>query len=305
MKIGILSRSPKIYSTARLVKEAEERGHEVTVVNPLKCYMNITGNHPDVYYKHKKVQEKLEFDAIVPRIGASATIYGAAVLRQFEVAGVYTVNGSVAITRSRDKLRSHQLLARKEVGIPITSYAHSGNVTRDLISSVGGAPLIVKVIESTQGKGVLLAETTKAAESLINAFLSLHADFLVQEFIKESSGADIRCFVIGDKVVAAMKRQGVEGEFKSNLHNGGSAEMVKISPTERAVAVKAAKVLGLKVSGVDIVRSNRGPLVLEVNSSPGLEGIEKTTGKNVAANIIEFIEKDINRTTRTQIFMKG
>ena len=207
MKIGILSRSSKIYSTNKLVEAAEKRGHDVMVVNPLKCYMNITGNHPDVYFKPNNEQQKLEFDAVIPRIGASATIYGSAILRQFEVAGVYAVNGSVAITRSRDKLRAHQLLARKNVGIPITSYAHSGNATEDLISFVGGAPLIVKVTESTQGKGVLLAETTKAAESLINAFLSLHADFLVQEFIAESAGADIRCFVIGDKVVAAMKRQ--------------------------------------------------------------------------------------------------
>jgi ribosomal protein S6--L-glutamate ligase len=305
MKIGILSRSSKIYSTQRLVEAAEKRGHEVVVVNPLKCYMNITASNPDVYYKSKKIQKKLEFDAIIPRIGASATSYGAAVLRQFEVAGVYTVNGSVAITRSRDKLRAHQLLARKDVGIPITSYAHSGNATEDLISSVGGAPLIVKVTQSTQGKGVLLAETKKAAESLINAFLSLEANFLVQEFIKESSGADIRCFVIGDRVVAAMKRQGAEGEYRSNLHNGGSAEMVRITPAERAVAVKAAKVLGLKISGVDLVRSNRGPLVLEVNSSPGMEGIERATGKDVAGSIIEFIEKDINKTSRSKIFMKG
>ncbi len=232
-------------------------------------------------------------------------MYASAVLRQFEVAGVYTLNGSVAITRSRDKLRAHQLLARKRVGIPVTSYAHSGNATTNLIKSVGGAPLIVKVINSTQGKGVLLAETTKAAESLIGAFLDLHADFLVQEFIAESAGSDIRCFVIGDKVVAAMKRQGAEGEFRSNLHNGGNAEMVKITPSERAMAVKAAKVLGLNVAGVDLIRSNRGPLVLEVNSSPGLEGIEKTTGKNVANSIIEYIEKDIIKKSKTKIFMKG
>jgi ribosomal protein S6--L-glutamate ligase len=305
MKIGILSRSSEIYSTSRLIEAAEERGHEVKVVNPLKCYMNITDNLPDVYFKTKNKSLKLEFDAVIPRIGASTTIYGAAVLRQFEVAGVYALNGSVAITRSRDKLRAHQLLARKKVGIPITSYAHSGNATKDLIASVGGAPLIVKVLESTQGKGVLLAETQKAAESLISAFLSLHADFLVQEFVKEAGGADIRCFVIGDKVVAAMKRQGVEGEFRSNLHNGGSASMVKITPDERALAVKAIKVLGLKVGGVDLVRSDRGPLILEVNSSPGLEGIEAVTGKNVAGSIIEFIEKDINRRSKTQIFMKG
>jgi len=305
MRIGILSRSTKIYSTAKLIEAAEDRGHEVTVVNPLKCYMNITSTNPDVHYKTSTIQKKLEFDAVIPRIGASVTIYGSAVLRQFEIAGIYVLNGSVSITRSRDKLRAHQLLARKNVGIPVTSYAHSANATKDLIASVGGAPLIVKVTESTQGKGVLLAETTKAAESLIGAFLDLHADFLVQEFIAESAGSDLRCFVIGDKVVAAMKRQGPEGDFRSNLHRGGSAEMVKIRPEERAMAVCAAKVLGLKVAGVDLVRSNRGPLVLEVNSSPGLKGIERATGKNVANNIIEFIEKDINKRTQTQIFRKG
>lgn len=305
MRIGILSRSTKIYSTTKLVEAAEARGHEVMVVNPLKCYMNITSTHPDVHYKTKEIQKKLEFDAIIPRIGASVTIYASAVLRQFEVAGVYVLNGSVAITRSRDKLRAHQLLARKHVGIPITSYAHSGNATKDLIKSVGGAPLIVKITESTQGKGVLLAETTKAAESLIGAFLDLHADFLIQEFIAESAGTDIRCFVIGEKVIAAMKRQGPEGDFRSNLHNGGSAEMVKITPAERAIAVQAVKVLGLKVAGVDLIRSNRGPLVLEVNSSPGLEGIEQTTGKNVADSIIEYIEKDILKSSKTQIYMKG
>ena len=305
MRIGILSRNATNYSTTKLVKAAQERGHEVTVVNPLKCYMNITATTPDVHYKHKEIQKKLEFDALIPRIGASVTMYASAVLRQFEVAGIYTLNGSVAITRSRDKLRAHQLLARKRVGVPVTSYAHSGNATTNLIKSVGGAPLIVKVINSTQGKGVLLAETTKAAESLIGAFLDLHADFLVQEFIAESAGSDIRCFVIGDKVVAAMKRQGAEGEFRSNLHNGDNAEMVKITPSERAMAVKAAKVLGLNIAGVDLIRSNRGPLVLEVNSSPGLEGIEKTTGKNVANSIIEYIEKDIIKKSKTKIFMKG
>lgn len=305
MRIGILSRSSQIYSTARLVEAAEARGHEVTVVNPLKCYMNITATCPNVHYKTKDVQQKLEFDAIIPRIGASVTMYASAVLRQFEVAGVYVLNGSVSITRSRDKLRAHQLLARKHVGIPITSYAHSGKATDDLIESVGGVPLIVKVLESTQGKGVLLAETKKAAESLIGAFLGLHVNFLIQEFIAESSGSDVRCFVIGDKVVAAMKRQGAEGDFRSNLHSGGSAEMVKILPEERAMAVQAAKVLGLKVAGVDLVRSNRGPLVLEVNSSPGLEGIERTTKKDVANSIIEYIEKDILKKPKNIIFFKG
>ena len=305
MRIGILSRNKNIYSTRRLIEAAENRGHKVTVVNPLKCFMNITSNKPDVHYKTKIVTTLLEFDSVIPRIGASVTTFGTAVLRQFEVAGVYVVNGSVAIMRSRDKLRAHQLLARRDVGIPNTSYASSGNVTKELIKSVGGAPLIVKVTESTQGKGVLLAETQKAAESLINAFLDLNANFLVQEFIQESAGSDIRCFVIGDKVVASMKRQGAEGEFRSNLHAGGTANAVKITPKERTMAVKAAKVLGLGVAGVDIIRSNRGPLVLEVNSSPGLRGIEAATKVNVADAIIKFIEKFTSKQLKHQIFMKG
>lgn len=293
MRIGILSRNSKCYSTRRLVEAAITRGHEPKVVNALKCYMNITANKPVIHFKNNQIHQKLEFDAIIPRIGAGITNYGTAVLRQFEVAGTYVANGSVAISRSRDKLRSHQLLARKGVGMPKTSYAHSSNSTQDLIKFVGGAPLIVKVLQSTHGTGVLLAETDKAAESLINAFLSLHADFLVQEFIKEAGGADIRCFVIGDKVVAAMKRQALEGEFRSNLHRGATAQAIKLKPEERAIAVMAAKVLGLKIAGVDIVTSSRGPLVLEVNSSPGLQGIEKATKKDVAGAIIDFIAKDL------------
>jgi ribosomal protein S6--L-glutamate ligase len=291
MKLGILSRSKKIYSTRRLIEAAEKRGHDVKVVNVLKCYMNITANNPDIYYKTNLEKCKLDFDAVIPRIGAKVTFYGTAVLRQFEVSGVWPLNGSIAISRSRDKLRAHQLLARKNIAMPVTGYAHSANATEDLIKFVGGAPLIVKVLTGTQGKGVLLAETNKAAESLINAFLNLQADFLVQEFIREADGADIRCFVIGDKVFAAMKRQSAEGDFRSNLHIGGKAEPVKLRPEERAVAVKAAKSLGLNVAGVDIVRSSQGPLVLEVNSSPGLEGIEKITGKDIASAIIEYIEK--------------
>ena len=302
MKLGILSRSKKIYSTRRLVEAAQKRGHEVKVVDVLKCYVNITSNNPHIYYKNDFEKSKLEFDAVIPRIGSKVTSYGAAVLRQFEVSGVYSLNGSVAITRSRDKLRAHQLLARKNIAMPITSYAHSANATEDLIKFVGGAPLIVKVLSGTQGRGVLLAETNKAAESLINAFLNLEADFLVQEFIKEAGGSDIRCFVIGDKVFAAMKRQSADGDFRSNLHSGGSAEPVKLRPEERAVAVKAAKSLGLDVAGVDIVRSSHGPLVLEVNSSPGLEGIEKVTGKDIATAIIEHIEKfAINRFKEKKI----
>lgn len=292
MKIGILSRNAKLYSTQRLVEAAQSRGHEVRVVDVLRCYMNITSSKPEVYYKRKGEKEILSFDAVIPRIGASITNYGAAVLRQFEVGNVYSINESVAITRSRDKLRAHQLLARKHVGMPITGYANQADATEDLISFVGGAPLIVKVLSSTQGKGVLLAETNKAAESLINAFRDLETEFLVQEFIKDAGGSDIRCFVIGDKVIAAMQRVAKEGEFRSNLHMGGTARVIKLTPEERAIAVKAAKVMGLDLAGVDIIRSGHGPLVLEVNSSPGLEGIEKATGKDVAGAIIEYIEKD-------------
>lgn len=292
MRIGILSRNKNLYSTKRLVEAAVERGHEVKVVDVLKCYMNVTANSRTVYYKVSDTREQLEFDAVIPRIGASVTAYGTAVLRQFEVGGVYSVNESVAISRSRDKLRAHQLLARKGVAMPVTSYAHAANATEDLINFVGGAPLIVKIMQSTHGAGVVLAETNKAAESVINAFRNLNADFLVQEFIKEAGGADIRCFVVGDKVIAAMQRQAKDGEFRSNLHMGGSARVVKLTPAERALAVQAAKVIGLDVAGVDIIRSAHGALVLEVNSSPGLEGIERATNKNVAGAIIEYIEKD-------------
>lgn len=293
MKIGILSRNRKLYSTKRLVEAAEARGHETRVVDVLKCYMNITANDPSVYYQsHADSHEELLFDAVIPRIGASITTYGCAVLRQFEVAHVYSINESIAITRSRDKLRAHQLLARKGIGQPVTSYAHSAKATNKLIESVGGAPLIVKLTQSTQGNGVLLAETRKAAEALINAFRGIGSDFLVQEFIKEAGGSDIRCFVVGDKVIAAMQRKAAKGEYRSNLHRGGSAEVIKLTAAERRLAINAAKVMGLDLAGVDILRSAHGPLVIEVNSSPGLEGIENATGIDVAGKIIEFIEKD-------------
>lgn len=288
MKIGILSRDPKLYSTRRLVEAAESRGHEVQVVDVLRCYMNITANQPSVHYR----KQVLKFDAIIPRIGASVTSYGTAVLRQFEVGGVYSLNESIAISRSRDKLRAHQLLARKGVGMPITGYAHSADATDELIEFVGGAPLIVKLMESTHGKGIVLAETEKAAEGVINAFRGLNANFLVQEYIKESKGSDIRCFVVGERVVAAMQRTAKEGDFRSNLHRGGTASTVKLKPEERALALKAAKVMGLDVAGVDLIRSAHGPLVLEVNSSPGLQGIERVTGKDVADIIIEHAEKN-------------
>jgi len=288
MKIGILSRGPKLYSTQRLVEAAKERGHEIEVINPLKCFMNITSNNPSVHYRERVLND---FDAVIPRIGASVTFYGTAVLRQFEMAGVFAANESVAITRSRDKLRCLQLLAKKGIGMPVTGFAHSTKMTSDLIASVGGAPLVIKMLEGTQGKGVVLAETQKAAESVIEAFRELNAFFLVQEFIKESGGRDIRCLVIDDKVVACMMRVGAKGEFRSNLHRGGTAETVRITPEERSTAVRAARAMGLNIAGVDLLRSNHGPLVMEVNSSPGLEGIEKATNKDIAGAIIEFIER--------------
>lgn len=297
MKIGILSRNTKLYSTMRLVEEAKARGHEVRVVDHLRCYMNITSMNPSVQYRG----ERLDFDAVIPRIGASVTFYGTAVLRQFEMMGVYPLNESVAISRSRDKLRSLQLLARKGIGLPVTGFARYPDDTEDLIKLVGGAPLVVKLIEGTQGIGVVLAETQQAAESVIEAFHGLNANILVQEFIREAGGSDIRCFVVGGKVVAAMKRQGKAGEFRSNIHRGGTAELVKISSAERQTAVQAAKIMGLNMAGVDILRSNHGPVVMEVNSSPGLQGIETATGKNIAGMIIEFIEANAKAgNTRTK-----
>ena len=298
MKIGILTRGPELYSTKRLLEAAEQHGHEVVLINPLFCYMDITSNRPSMHYRGKTLDG---FDAVIPRIGASITFYGTAVVRQFEMMGVYSVNESVAISRSRDKLRSLQLLARKGVGLPVTSFAHSTKSTEDLIAMVGGPPLIVKLLEGTQGKGVVLAETQKAAESTIEAFRSLKAHFLVQEFIKEAGGADFRCFVVGDRVVASMRRQGKEGEFRSNIHRGGSAAAVKITPEERQAAVRAVSIMGLSVAGVDLLRSNHGPLVMEVNSSPGLEGIERATGLDIAGKIITFIEKNARpHRTRTR-----
>lgn len=288
MKIGILSLNPKLYSTRRLAEAVSERGHEVKVIDTLRCYMTIASQRPTIHYKG---EELTGFDAVIPRIGASITFYGTAVVRQFEMMGVYSVNESVAISRSRDKLRSLQLLARKGIGLPVTGFAHSTRYTEDLISLVGGAPLVVKLLEGTQGIGVVLTETPKAAQSVIEAFRGLKAQILVQEFIKEAGGADIRCFVIGDKVVAAMKRQGAEGEFRSNLHRGGKASVVRLTPEERSTAVRSARIMGLNVAGVDILRSNHGPVVMEVNSSPGLEGVETATGKDIAGQIIQFIEK--------------
>lgn len=293
MKIAILSRNPKLYSTRRLVEAAEARGHEVRVLDVLRCYMNITSRRPTIHYKGEVLNG---FDAVIPRIGASVTFYGTAVLRQFEMMGVMPLNESVAISRSRDKLRSLQLLAREGVGLPVTGFAHKPDDVEDLMKMVGGAPAVIKLLEGTQGIGVVLAETQKAAESVIEAFMGLKANILVQEFIKEAGGADIRCLVVGGKVVAAMKRQGKEGEFRSNLHRGGSAALTRLTPEERATATRAAKIMGLNVAGVDILRSNHGPVVMEVNSSPGLEGIEAATQKDVAGMFIEFIEKTLAAT---------
>jgi len=286
-KIAILSRGPRLYSTRRLKEAAQARGHEVHVIDYLRCYMDITSHKPKVIYKGKPLEG---YDAVIPRIGATYTFYGTAVVRQFEMMGVFPVNESVAISRSRDKLRSMQLLSRKGIGLPVTAFAHSTKDVKGIIDTVNGAPLVIKLLEGTQGIGVVLAETSKAAESVIEAFRGLNANILVQEFIKEAGGMDIRCFVVGGKVIAAMSRQGAEGEFRSNLHRGGSASKIKITPEERSTAVRSAKAMGLNVAGVDLLRSNHGPVVMEVNSSPGLEGIETASLKDVAGTIIKFIE---------------
>ena len=296
MKIAILSRKKSYYSTRRLMEAAEQRGHEAQVIDTLRCYMNVASHRPEIHFDGMPLKG---FDAVIPRIGASITFYGTAVLRQFEMMGVYPLNESVAISRSRDKLRSLQLLSRKGIGLPVTGYANNPDDVQDLIKMVGGAPLVIKLLEGTQGIGVVLAETQKAAESVIEAFMGLDANILVQEYIKEAGGADIRCLIVGEKVVAAMKRQAQEGEFRSNLHRGGSASLIRITPEERSTAVRAAKIMGLNVAGVDLLRSDHGPVVMEVNSSPGLEGIESATGKDIAGLIIDFIERNArpNRTT--------
>jgi len=298
MKIAILSRNENLYSTRRLKEVGDARGHDVDIVDTLHCYMDVTRSRPAVRYAGKQLPY---YDAVIPRIGASITFYGTAVVRQFEMMGTFCVNESVAISRSRDKLRSLQLLSRKDIGLPRTGFASKPDDIPDLIKNVGGAPLVVKLLEGTQGIGVVLADTNKTAEAIIEAFMGLKANILVQEFIEEAGGADIRCFVVGNKVVAAMKRQGAEGEFRSNLHRGGSAQLIRLSKDERATAVNAAKVMGLNLCGVDILQSKNGPVVMEVNSSPGLEGIEKATQKDVAGMIYDFIETNAKpNKTRTR-----
>lgn len=289
MKIAILATNAELYSHKRLIEAGLEAGHEIDFINLLSCYMNIATSNPKVHYRGGKVLPI--YDAVIPRIGASNTFYGTAVLRHMETMGIYTVNESIAISRARDKFRSLQLLARKGIPLPLTCFAQSPDDTQDLIAVVGGAPLVIKLLEGTQGIGVVLADSHQSAVSIINAFKKMKVNILVQEYIQESRGTDIRCFVVGDKVVAAIKRQAQDGEFRANVHQGANAYKIKLSPQERTIAVAAAKTMGLKVAGVDLVRSKHGPLVLEINSSPGLEAVEKTTQINIASKIIEYIEK--------------
>ena len=291
MKIAILSRKHSLYSTNRLAEAARERGHSADVIDTLRCYMNISSSEPNVHYKGEVLKT---YDAVIPRIGASITFYGAAVIRQLEMMGVFCVNDSVAITRARDKLRSLQILSKKGIGMPITGFAHSMAEIEDLIRMVGGPPLVIKFLEGTQGIGVILVETTNAARSVLEAFLGLKVNIMVQEFIRESNGSDLRCFVVGGKVVAAMQRKAQSAdEFRSNLHRGGAAIPIELTDEERKMAVRAAHIIGLNVAGIDLIRSNRGPLIMEVNASPGIEGIEKSTGIDVAGEIIKFIEENM------------
>lgn len=301
MKIAMLAVNPNLYSHKRLVEAAEARGHSIDILNTKRLVINIAMGNPAVYLNGERLPH---YDAVIPRIGASITFYGLAVLRQFEVMGVYPLNESVAIGRSRDKLRSLQLLARRGIGLPVTMFANDAKHVDQIIESVGGAPVVIKLLEGTQGVGVVLAETAKSAKSVIEAFSGAKVDILIQEFIKEAGGSDIRCFVVGEKVIASMKRQGVEGDFRSNLHRGGRATHVRISPQERLAAVGAAKAMGLNVCGVDMLRSNHGPVIMEINSSPGLEGIEKASGVDVAGHIIQFLEEQA-KTGRTKTRAKG
>ncbi|MGH1361468.1 MAG: 30S ribosomal protein S6--L-glutamate ligase [Burkholderiaceae bacterium] len=298
MKIAMLARNANLYTHQRLKDVAEQRGHELQIINTLRCYMNIASRRPEIYYNGERLAG---FDAVIPRIGASITFYGLAVLRQFEMAGIYPLNESVAIGRSRDKLRSMQLLARDGVGLPVTTFAHDAKMTDEVLATAGEAPLVIKLLEGTQGIGVVLADTHRSAKSVVEAFRGANVNIMVQEFIKEAGGTDIRSIVVGGKVVASMKRTGAPGEFRSNLHRGGTAEAIRISSAERATAVRAAKTMGLNFCGVDMLRSSHGPVVMEVNSSPGLEGVEAATGQDLATVVIEFLEKNVKpNKTRTR-----
>ncbi len=301
MKIAMLARNPNLYSHKRLVEAAEQRGHELQILNTTRCNVNIASHRPTISYEGKTLPK---FDAVIPRIGASITNYGLAVLRQFEMSGTWPLNESVAIGRSRDKLRSMQILAKYGLGLPLTAYANDPKAAEEIIKAVNGPPVVIKLLEGTQGIGVVLAETMSSAKSVIEAFRGANVNILVQEFIKEAGGTDIRALVVGGKVVAAMKRTGAADDFRSNLHRGGSAEVIKITPAERSTAVSAARRMGLNVCGVDMLRSNHGPVIMEVNSSPGLEGIETATGKDVAGMIIQFIETNA-RAGKTKTKGKG
>lgn len=288
MKLAILSRNNRLYSTRRLVEAAREQGHSVRVLDPLRCYMRIACDGFQMHYKGREISG---YDAVIPRIGASVTRYGTAVLRQFELMGSYSPNPSDAILRARDKLRSHQLLASQGIGLPATVFGDNPDDTVDLLSMLGPPPHVIKLNEGTQGAGVMLTEKPSASRSVIEALRGLYAHFLVQEFIEEAEGADLRCFVVGGRVVASMKRQAPDGDFRSNLHRGGTAVAAKASTAEQHTAVRAAQVLGLGIAGVDLIRSHRGPLVLEVNASPGLEGIEAAAGVDIAGEIVAYVAK--------------
>ena len=292
MKLAILSRNTKLYSTRRLVEAARQHGHSVRVLDPLRCYMRIASDGFEMHYKGREISG---YHAVIPRVGASITRYGSAVLRQFELMGTYSPNSSDAILRARDKLRSHQLLAAEGIGLPATVFGDNPDDTADLLSMLGPPPHVIKLNEGTQGAGVMLTEKLSASRGVIEALRGLYANFLVQEFIEEAKGADLRCFVVGGKVVATMKRQAPKGDFRSNLHRGGTAKGVKASAAEQDVAIRAARVLGLGVAGVDLIRSDRGPLVLEVNASPGLEGIEEASGVDVAGEVIAYVASRLKR----------
>ena len=289
MKIALLTQNAKLYSSRRLIEAAQERGHDVETIKTLQVIINIASHRPSLFYNGNRLEG---YDTVIPRIGASITFYGMAVLRQFEMMGVFPLNESVAIGRSRDKLRSLQLLARRGIGLPVTAFAHDPKRSAEVIDMAGGAPVVIKLLEGTQGIGVVLGETAQSARSVIEAFRGVNVNILVQEFIKEADGTDIRCIVVGKRVVASMQRKGAEDDFRSNLHRGGKAKSIKITPEERSTAIRSAKIMGLNVCGVDMLRSHHGPVVMEVNSSPGLQGIEAASGVDVAGKIIEFLEKN-------------
>lgn len=298
MKIAVLSRNPDLYSTSRLIEAIEAKGYEGVVMDHMKCDIVMDNNGPCVFYKGKQVKD---IDAIIPRIGSSVTFYGTAVVRQFEMMGVFAVVSSIAITRSRDKLRSLQILSQTGVGMPKTAFTNNTRGEQKILKHIGQAPVVIKLLEGTQGLGVVLAETNKAATSVVEAFQSLNTRVILQEFIEEAGGADIRAFVVNGKVVGAMKRQGKEGEFRSNLHRGGSAAVIKLSAKEKSTAIKAAKSMDLAVAGVDMLQSKKGPMVLEVNSSPGLEGIEKATDQDIASIIVEYIEQSLSKKKKKKV----